>query len=376
MQGSIEKRVGKRGVSWYGKYDYLDPATGKRVHKRVSAKTRAECASKLRTAIQAVESGQISADERLTVREFVERWLASIEGSIRPATLRRYTDLMRLHVLPSIGGVQLRRLTPLQLQALHPEWRDKGLSPTTGRQVHYILHRAFRQAVRWRMIATNPCDLVDPPRRSSPEMQTWDAHQTAAVLAAGDETSLAALWRLALLCGLRRGELLGLRWEDVDLDRGSLAVRRTLSRGMGGTWELGQPKTAAGQRSVALPASCVAALRTHRDRQAFERQRLGELWEGHGFIFTGQLGGPLHVNVLDHAFRRLTATAGVPRIRFHDLRHTCATLLLAAGIHPKVVQERLGHSDVSMTLNRYSHVMPGMQQLAADALDATIAAAS
>nr|MBA2521198.1 site-specific integrase [Chloroflexia bacterium] len=302
--------------------------------------------------------------------------LSSIEGSNRPATHRRYADLTRLHVLPSIGGVQLRRLTPVQLQALQPAWRDKGLSATTGRQIHYILHRAFGQAVRWRMIATNPCDLIDPPRRSTPEMKVWDARQTAAVLATGDATNLAALWRLALLCGLRRGELLGLRWDDVDLDRGTLAVRRTLSRGNGGTWELGQPKTAAGQRAVALPASCVAALRAHRDRQGFERQRLGELWQDLGFLFTGRLGTPLHVNVLDNAFRELIAGAGVPRIRFHDLRHTCATLLLAAGVHPKVVQERLGHSDVGMTLNRYSHVMPGMQEAAADALDAAIAAAS
>ncbi|MDQ3696220.1 MAG: site-specific integrase [Chloroflexota bacterium] len=376
MQGSIQKRTGKRGVSWYAKYDYLDPASGKRIHKRISAKTRQECAQKLRAAIQAVETGQVSADERLTVRAFVERWLSSIEGSVRPATLRRYADLMRLHVLPTVGGVQLRRLAPLHVQELHALWREKGLSPTSCYHAHYILHRVLVQAARWRLITGNPCELVDAPRRGSPEMKTWDARQAAVALAAGDTTDLAALWRLALLCGLRRGELLGLRWDDIDLDRGSLAVRRTLSRGNGGTWELGQTKTTAGRRSVALPASCVAALRAHRDRQGFERQRLGEVWEDHGFVFTNETGGPLHVNSLVVRYRRLIAAAGVPTIRFHDLRHTCATLLLAAGIHPKVVQERLGHSDISMTLNRYSHVMPGMQQQAADALDAAIAAAS
>ncbi len=154
------------------------------------------------------------------------------------------------------------------------------------------------------------------------------------------------------------------------------AGRETLSRGKGGTWELGQPKTTAGRRSVALPASCVAALRKQRAHPNAERLRLGAAWEDRWFVFTNETDGPLHVNSLAAPFRRLIEAAGVPPLRFHNLRHTCATLVLAEGIHPKVVQERLGHSDVGMTLNRYSHVMPGMQRQAADALDAAIEAAA
>jgi integrase len=199
--------------------------------------------------------------------------------------------------------------------------------------------------------------------------------QAAAFLATGDTTDLAVLWRLALLTGMRRDELLGLTWDDIDLERGALAVRRTLGHGKGGTWEIGQPKTKSGRRSIALPASCVAALRKHRAAQLALRLQLGIEWHARDFVFTNATGEPLHVNSLTNHFRRVIRASGVPTIRFHDLRHTCATLLLAEGVHPKIVQERLGHADITLTLNRYSHVTPGMQRQAADTLDAAIEAA-
>lgn len=176
--------------------------------------------------------------------------------------------------------------------------------------------------------------------------------------------------RLALLCGLRRGELLGLMWEDIDLERGMLAVQRTLSRGRGGDWVLGQPKTQSGCRAIALPESCVAALRKHRAAQNSQRLRLGELWVDGGFVFTGHSGQVLHVNVLVTRFKRLIRSASLPDLRFHDLRHTSATLLLGQGVQPKIVQARLGHAGIAGTLNRYSHVTPDMQRAAADTLDA------
>jgi integrase len=372
MKGSIQKRTGKRGVSWYGKYDYLHPLSSKRVHRRVSAPTRKECESKLRAAIAAAESGRTLATDKVTVRELADHWLASNAHTVRPSTHRRYSDLMRLHVLPVLGAVQLTKVSPVHLQGLYASRLDLGLSPTTVAQIHVTLHGAFNQAVRWGFLDRNPCTLVDPPRRTTPETNTWSLEQTRIVLAAGDTGELAALWRLALLCGIRRGELLGLKWEDVDLERGVLSVRRTLSRGNGGTWVLSEPKTASSRRQIALPETCVVALRQHRTRQLEQRLVLGPIWEDHGFVFTGRNGAPLHVNSLDAHFRRLIADAEVPKIRFHDLRHTCATLLLAEDVHPKIVQERLGHADISMTLNRYSHVMPDMQRKAADTLDAAL----
>jgi integrase len=376
MKGSIQKRVGARGTSWYAKYDYLDPVTSKRVHRRVSASTRKECESKLRVAIAAAESGRSLTFDKQAVREFVDQWLASIEHSVRPSTHRRYSDVMRKHVIPALGTVQLSKLSPAHLQDLYTNLLKQGLSPTTVNLLHVTLHGALKQALRWGMIERNPCDLVDPPRCVTPETITWSVDQTRKVLTIGDSGEYAALWRLALMCGMRRGELLGLKWDDVDLDRGTLAVRRTLSRGSGGTWQLTEPKTASGRRQIALPESCVAALRKHRLRQLEQRMALGPAWEDHGFVFTGRTGTPLHVNSMTVHFKKLITDAQVPAIRFHDLRPTCAALLLADCVHPKIVQERLGHSDISMTLNRYSHVTHDMQRAAVDTLDEAFSTAS
>lgn len=372
MKGSIQKRVGARETSWYAKYDYLDPVTGKRIHRRVSASTRKECESKLRVAIAAAESGRSLTFDKQAVREFVDQWLASIEHSVRPSTHRRYSDVMRKHVIPALGTVHLSKLSPAHLQDLYTNLLKQGLSPTTVNLLHVTLHGALKQALRWGMIERNPCDLVDPPRRVTPETITWSVDQTRKVLTIGDSGEYAALWRLALMCGMRRGELLGLKWDDVDLDRGTLAVRRTLSRGSGGTWQLAEPKTASARRQIALPESCATVLRRHRLRQLEQRMALGPAWEDHNFVFTGRTGSPLHVNSMMMHFKKLITDTEVPPIRFHDLRHTCATLLLAEGVHPKIVQERLGHSDISMTLNRYSHVTPSMQRQAADTLDAAL----
>lgn len=375
MRGSIEKRTGHRGTSWYAKFAYTDAATGKRVHRRLSAPTRKECEARLREAVRSAEGGTAASDDRTTLGTYLDDWLKTKERTVRPATHRRYADSVRLHIKPVIGGLRLSKLGPRDLDGLYANRLAAGLGNTSVHHLHVIIHGALAQAMRRGLVQRNVSEMVDALRRNKPETAVWDAGQTAAFLEAGDSGDLAALWRLALLTGMRRGEMLGLRWDDVDLERGTLAVRRTLSRGNGGTWELGEPKTAMGKRSIALPPSCVSALRKHRAAQNAERLRIGPLWQDHGFVFVNHTGGPLHVNSLDTRYRGLIKASGVPVIRFHDLRHTCATLLLAAGVHPKVVQERLGHANIRMTLDRYSHVIPGMQRHAADALDAAIEAA-
>lgn len=317
-----------------------------------------------------------TGSEKLAFGEFVEQWLGAVEPSLRPSSYRRYRDLLSQHAVPIIGHIRLSKLAPLDLQRLYADRLKVGLSSTTVNLIHVLLHRVLKQALRWGMVSRNVTEMVHPPRRATPEIATWSSEEVTTFFAVADEHYLAALWRLALLTGMRRGELLGLKWEDLNIDQATLAVRRTLSRGQGGTWELGQPKTAAGRRSIALPASCVAVLRKHRPAQNAERLRLGEIWEDHGFVFTNRTGGPLHVNSLEHQFKKLIRETGLPKIRLHDLRHTSATLLLGQGVHPKIVQERLGHADISMTLNRYSHVTPDMQRLAADTLDEAFSSAS
>jgi len=377
MKGSVTKIAGKTGTSWAGIVDLPpDPVTGKRRQKRVTAKTRRECEEKIRALLDQVDDGEAVGHEKLTLAEFAAQWLEAVEPSLRPATFRRYADMLRVHILPQLGTRQLAKLTPADLQRFYANRLASGLSSTTVHHLHVMLHRVLKQAERWGMVSRNVGSMVDAPRRTFPEITTWNLEQVNHFFTVSDRHDLAALWRLALLTGMRRGELLGLKWEDLDLDRGTLAVRRTLSRGKEGRWELGQPKTAAGRRSIALPASCVTSLRKHRARQNAERLRLGELWEDHGFVFTNRTGNMLHVNSLAHAFGKLTVASGLPVIRFHDLRHTSATLLLAQGVHPKIVQERLGHADITMTLNRYSHVTPDMQRMAADTLDAALSEVS
>jgi len=369
MRGHIDKR----GKTWSAVIDRpRDPTTGKRRQKRITAPTKREVEAKTAEFIASVEKGGFTDPGSLTVSEYLEQWLRAVESNVRPATYRRYSDLMHKRVVPAVGNVRLGKLTPLHVQSLYTHLLEAGLSPTTVHLLHNIFHRSLKQAVRWGLLTRNVTESVDVPQPMNPAGKTWNADQVAAVLHAAEKDTLAALWRLALLCGLRRGELLGLQWRDVDLDRATLAIQRTLSRGNGGTWELGLPKTAHGRRSIALPASCVESLRRHRVNQLEHRLRLGALWQEHDFVFTNQTGGPLAVNVLSQHFRKLIVAARVPVIRFHDMRHSCATLLLEGGVHPRVVQERLGHSDVSITLNRYSHVSPQMQRQAADALDAMV----
>jgi integrase len=376
MQGSIQKRVGKRGVTWTAVVDLPpDPLTGKRRQKRLAATTKQEIERLVAEHIQRVTSGSYADAGKLTLRAYLARWLAALEG-VSPATRRRYADLVRLHVVPVLGARLLVKLTPLDVQALYADRKASGLSPTSINLLHNMLHRALKQAVDWDLLPRNPTERVKAPRPAAPEPATWDATQVARFLAAADQTDDAALWRVALCTGMRRSELLGLAWADVDLERGVLNVRHARKRGEENRWETGAPKTRKGRRQIALPPSAVDALRQHRKAQLEYRLLLGGAYRDQGYVFAGDQGQPLHPNGLDHRFRRLVADAGLPWIKLHGLRHTNATVSLAAGEHPKIVQERLGHSTISMTLDRYSHVTESMQWEAAQRLDALLKTAA
>ncbi len=372
MRGHITKR----GDSWTAIVDLPpDPATGKRRQKRVTCRTRREVELAVAELIHKAETG-FTDGGKVTVREFFNHWLEATSPKLRSSTARRYCDLSRLHIVGVIGNVRLTKLSANDAQRLYANRLAAGLSPTSVRHVHGLLHRALSDAVRWGLVTRNITDLVDPPRRSTPEATTWSPRQVATVLAAAAADDLEALWRLVLITGLRRGELLGLRWTDVDLDAGALAVRRTLSRGGTSRLEAGEPKSASGKRRVALPPSVVDSLRRHRVHQLEQRLAAGPAYEDRDLVFASAMGGPIHPNTLARRFTALAERAAVPPIRFHDLRHTNATIDLAAGTHPKIVQERLGHADIAMTMNLYSHVTADMQRQAADRLDAMLDAAS
>jgi integrase len=369
----------KRGANWSVLIDAPpDPVTGRRRQKRFTARTKREVEVLAAQFIASIENqGFSEADaKKLTVSEYMEQWLASIEPTLRPGSFRRYSEVVNKHIVPIVGRMQLAKLSPLNIQSLYANRLGVGLSATTVALIHNVLHRALKQAVRWELLTRNVTEAVDPPRETTPEYITWNQRQVATFLAVADGDNLAALWRLALLTGMRRGELLGLKWEDIDLTRGVLAVRRTISRGSAGTYTFGAPKTAHGRRSIALPTSAVKSLHRHRTKQLEARLGKGSAYKDQDLVFADALGEPIHPNTLTHQFKQLCARVGVPVIRIHDLRHTSATLMLANGEHPKIVQERLGHADVGMTLNRYSHVTMDMQRTAADRLDYLISGMS
>lgn len=371
-------KADKRSGSYSVRVSLTDPLTGERIQKRVTAGTKRELDAKVSDLKAQWNRGDYFEASKITVAEYLEKWLDAIRPTIRPASHDRYMRIVRKQIVPAMGTTMIGRLSPVQVQDFYADLltrQESPLSPSTVALYHGVLHKALDQAVKWRMLQRNVCDAVDAPRPRNPEMQTWTAEQARTFLASVAHDDLAAFWCLALYTGMRRGEMLALHWADIDLERGSLAVRRTLSRGESGL-VLGEPKTKAGRRSIALPMPAVAALKAHRARQLTRRLAFGADWQDNDLVFERGDGSILHSNNVTHAFprivRRLNTTLPkdqhLPVIRLHDLRHTAATLMLANGEHPKVVQERLGHSDIAMTLNRYSHVTMDMQREAADRL--------
>ncbi len=336
----------------------------------VVAKTHKEAQEQLRKLLSDADKGLMPPAERLTLAVHIERWLADVVAhSVRTSTRKNYGDLTRLYVLPTLGRVKLAQLQPGDVQRLYGALLARGLAPKTVRNVHAALRRALQQAVDWNLVPRNVATLVQPPRLSRKEVVVLDADQVRILLAVLGDDRWRGLLTVALATGMRQGELLGLKWADVDLTRHTLRVQRQLLRD--GT--LNEPKTAKGRRTIDLPQSCVAVLREHKRTQAEERLIAGPEWSHNDLVFCTYQGRPLNHRNVVRAFKAILVRAGLPDISFHALRHTAATLLLVQGTHPKVVQERLGHSTIAMTLDIYSHLIPSMGRAAADQLDALFA---
>jgi integrase len=345
-----------------------DPLTGKRRQRWHSGyRTRREAEDACSKLVAQVAAGGYVTPTRQTVGEYLEEWLAAITPTIRESTHVCYRRALRKQVIPAIGAVPLSRLSGPMLSRLYGDLLASGLAPGTVRLTHTILTRAFRDAVRWDRLARTPTATADPPRRTTPETRTWDAptlrHFLELVQASDDR--LYALWVFFATTGVRRGEALGLRWADVSLDQGTASIRQTVIEVMGQP-RLSSPKTAAGRRSIALDAGTVAVLRSWHRRQTTERVAIGPGYRDCGLVFTTAEGDPLHPRAVSGDFARRIDRWHLPVLSLHGLRHTHATLALSAGVHPRVVQDRLGHSNVAITLQTYSHVLPSLAAEAAE----------
>jgi integrase len=374
---------------------------GRRIRKTFTAPTRRGVQEKLTRALRDQQLGISVAPHVQSVGQFLQSWLVEVaRQNIRPSTFASYKWIISEHLIPGLGRVQLTKLSPQQLQSfmndrltsvkcphcltrLAPEGFDghlaaahpaektempKPLAPRTVQHIHAILRIALSQAEKWGIVPRNIAMLVDAPRVPHQEMLLFTPKQAQQFLEAVRADRVEALYSVAMALGLRLGEALGLYWSDIDLEGGTLSVSRALQR-IEGKLQLVETKRNRSRRTITLPKVCLSALWRHRGRQESERLAAAETWHETGFVFTTTIGTPLDGPTVTHRFQKALKVAGLPRMRFHDLRHTCATLLLAQGVHPRLVMEILGHSQIAVTMNTYSHVIPAMRQDVANQMD-------
>jgi integrase len=363
----------KRGSTYSVVLDLGRGPDGRRVRKWHSGYRTKKDAERARVELLAkVGQGAYVEPSKVTVAAFLrDHWLPGLRSQVRPGTWAEHRSKVEVHLAQAIGGLQLQRLGPGHLNAVYADLLERGLSARTVLHVHATIRRALADATRWGLVPRNVALLASPPRPGRPELRVWTAAELRAFLAAVERDRLYGLWLLAASTGMRRGELLGLQWADVDLGRARVAVRRSLVT-VGHEVMVSEPKTAKGRRSVALDPATVSGLKAWRKVQAAERLAWGPAWTDSGLVFTREDGRPLHPREVTRAFTRHVLAADLPVIRLHDLRHTHATLALAAGVHPKVVQERLGHANIAITLDTYSHAVPALEEQAARTVAALV----
>jgi integrase len=389
MQGHIHKRVraladGRSKTTWYVVVELGRDATGRRRQKwHGGYHTRREAEAARAKLVNEVNTGIYATPSKVTLDEWIaDSWLPTMRSQVKESTWDGYDRMLRLHVIPALGQRPLHQLTPTHLNNLYADLiefgshrgKGNGLNAKTVRHVHTTFHKVLADAIDAGLLSVNPADRAKPPRLRATrpaEMKFWDAEQLRTFLIQLGTDRLQAAWHLAAMTGMRRGEVLGLRWQDIDFDAARLAVRQTL---VSVRYEIksSTPKTHQA-RTIDLDAGTVHQLRDHRSRQSSEPAAWGPGYQLSELVFRREDGSPVHPDLFSQAFEVLVRKSGLPRIRLHDLRHTHATIALRAGVPVKVISERLGHEDPAFTMKQYAHVIPGMQAEAAALVAALVA---
>jgi len=363
-EGSIHQRQDGRWAA--------SLSLGRLKRKHFLGHSRGEVAAKLAVAIHEQQQGVPVVSNKQNVAQYLVHWLDSVKTSVRPKTWESY-DLNVRRLTPILGKTCLNVLTPAAVESAYAELLSSGLNKRTVVQAHTVLHNALKKAVQWGVVGRNAADSVSVPRPERNEMKTLDEDQLRILFEATHNEPLHALWVLLPTTGLRLGEALGLKWQDIDFINSRLMVRRALQRQRGRGLVLVEPKTSKSRRTVYFPEGTGEALREHRRQQLECKVRLGPAWTENDLVFCREMGEPLDPAGMSARLHRVLKAAGLPAIRVHDLRHTAATLHLSRGENPKVVQELLGHSTIALTMDTYSHVTPSIHAAAAAKMQALFA---
>jgi len=367
MKGSIRRRSKD---SWEITIDMGRDAQGKRLRKFVNVKgKKADADRRLRELLGIIDTGLPLDRGKMTVGEYIDQWLELHASKVRQRTIYGYRNVMKRYVLPSLGHMRLTQIQPGQIESLYTSQLKTGLSPRTVLQTHRILRRALKQAVRWNLIARNPLDLLDPPSFEKKEMPVLSVDQLTGLFEGASDSPYWIGIYIAAVTGMRRGELAGLKWQDIDFEHKVISVKREIVFVPGEGHLVTQPKSELSRRAIDISSTDVSELQRHRAAQAEQRLKLGSARTNEDWIITKEDGSHVNPNAITKAFKRIREDLGLPPVNLHSLRHTHATILLQQGVHLKVVQARLGHSTIAVTADTYSHVTSGLQRAAANAFE-------
>ena len=379
MKGSKSEARMKGGIRRRAKGSYAifislgkDPITGKyNYHWQTVKGTKKEAERRRTELLHQLDTGVFIRPSKTTFAEYLERWLKDYaKPNISARSCERYAGIIKKYLIPEMGNIPLTQVKPEHIQGHITTIRDEGLKPETIRFHHAVIHKALQTAIKWGLLYRNAADGVDAPKRNHTTRPTWDDFEVRQFLDTAKDSIYYALFHTALFTGMRRSELLGLKWGDVEIQQ--IDVCRSLHHLKDGSYIFTQPKSEKSRRTIALSPSSILVLAEHKERQQAIRTMLGETLGKDDLVFSTPQGAPLRPNTITRAWGILAAKAGLKPIRLHDARHTHASLMLKQGIHPKIVQERLGHSTISMTLDIYSHVAPGLQEAAAKSFDTLV----